>query len=81
MFNLGFSEIVLIAVIALVVIGPKQLPQVAKVVGRMAGDVKRAFGELNEEITKTARAAEEEIKRTQVEIESTSKADPDEKKS
>lgn len=69
MFNLGFSEVILIFVIALVFIGPKQLPQVAKFLGRLAGDVKRAMGDFNQEINKTITAANEEIKKTKAEIE------------
>lgn len=69
MFNLGFSEVILIFVIALVVIGPKQLPQVAKFMGRMAGDIKRAFGDFNHEVTRTTRAASEELRKTQEDIE------------
>jgi sec-independent protein translocase protein TatB len=69
MFNLGFSEVILILVIALVVIGPKQLPQVAKFMGRMAGDVKRAMGDFNQEISKTTRAANDELRKTQMDIE------------
>ncbi len=69
MFNLGFSEVILIFVIALVFIGPKQLPQVAKFLGRMAGDVKRAMGDFKQEIDHTVKAANEEIKQTKAEIE------------
>lgn len=69
MFNLGFSEVILIFVIALVVIGPKQLPQVAKFMGRLAGDVKRAMGDFNHEVTRTARAASDELRKTQADIE------------
>ena len=40
MFNLGFSELIVIGAIALIVIGPKQLPEVAKVLGRLIGELK-----------------------------------------
>lgn len=50
MFNLGFTEMLAIGVIALVVIGPKQLPHVAKVIGRMLGEFRRATGDFNREI-------------------------------
>ncbi|MCB0347699.1 MAG: twin-arginine translocase subunit TatB [Bdellovibrionales bacterium] len=69
MFNLGFSEVILIFVIALVFIGPKQLPQVAKFLGRLAGDVKRAMGDFNQEINKTVKSANEEITQAKSEIE------------
>lgn len=50
MFNLGFTEMLAIAVIALVVIGPKQLPHVARVIGRVLGELRRATGDFNREI-------------------------------
>jgi TatA/E family protein of Tat protein translocase len=47
MFNLGFSEIVIIGILALVLIGPKQLPEVAKVLGRMMKEFKQATKDLS----------------------------------
>ena len=46
MFNFGFSELIVIGVIALVFIGPKQLPEVARVVGRLLNEFKRATGDI-----------------------------------
>lgn len=46
MFNLGFSEILLLAVLALVLIGPKQLPDLARSVGRLLNEIKRAGGDM-----------------------------------
>ena len=47
MFNLGFSEILIIGVLALLLIGPRQLPEVAKVLGRMMSEFKKATSELS----------------------------------
>ena len=47
MFSIGFGEILVIGVIALLVIGPKQLPEVARVVGRLFGEVKKATEDLS----------------------------------
>jgi TatA/E family protein of Tat protein translocase len=47
MFNLGFSEIIIIGVLALILIGPKQLPEVAKVMGRLIKDFKQATKDLS----------------------------------
>jgi len=47
MFNLGFSELIIIGVIALVFIGPKQLPEVARVIGRLINEWKRATSEFS----------------------------------
>jgi sec-independent protein translocase protein TatB len=42
MFDIGFGEMLLIAVIALIAIGPKQLPEVARVIGRTLNEFRRA---------------------------------------
>jgi TatA/E family protein of Tat protein translocase len=46
-FNLGFSEILIVGVLALLLIGPKQLPEVAKVLGRMMNEFKKATTDLS----------------------------------
>lgn len=51
MFDIGFSEMFLIMVIALVVIGPERLPGVARKVGRFIGQAKRSFNHLKREIS------------------------------
>ncbi|MCC6137494.1 MAG: twin-arginine translocase TatA/TatE family subunit [Bdellovibrionaceae bacterium] len=47
MFNLGFSEILIIGVLALILIGPKQLPEVARIMGRMMKEFKQATKDLS----------------------------------
>ena len=41
MFDIGFSELVIISLIALIVIGPKRLPTVARTIGHLAGRLRR----------------------------------------
>ncbi len=41
MFNLGFTELLLLAIIGLVVIGPERMPEVARQIGRWVGAAKR----------------------------------------
>lgn len=41
MFDVGFSELVVIGIVALVVIGPKRLPEVARAAGRWAARLRR----------------------------------------
>ncbi|MBW1840830.1 MAG: twin-arginine translocase TatA/TatE family subunit [Deltaproteobacteria bacterium] len=48
MFGIGMPEMILILAIALIVIGPKNLPTLAKSLGRAFGEFKRATSELKE---------------------------------
>lgn len=48
MFGIGMPEMLLILVIALIVIGPKKLPDLAKSLGRAFAEFKRATSELKE---------------------------------
>ncbi len=41
MFDIGFSELVLVALLALLVLGPKRLPEVARTAGKLLGQVRR----------------------------------------
>lgn len=51
MFDIGFGEMLVLAAIALIAIGPKQLPEVARTVGRMLNEFKRATGDLTKNFT------------------------------
>ncbi|MCM2264932.1 MAG: Sec-independent protein translocase protein TatB [Desulfuromonadales bacterium] len=57
MFGIGFPELLLIAVIALVVIGPKRLPDLARALGRGFAEFRRATDELKQTFEDEARAA------------------------
>lgn len=50
MFGIGMPEMLLILAIALIVIGPKKLPDLAKSIGRAFGEFKRATSELKESL-------------------------------
>src|SRR6516162_8461273 len=52
MFDVGFSEIVLIAVVALIVIGPEKLPKVARTLGHMFGRLQRYVNEVKADINR-----------------------------
>ncbi len=48
MFGMGMPEIILILAIALIVIGPKKLPELAKSLGRAMGEFKKATREFKD---------------------------------
>lgn len=50
MFGLGMSEILFLAVLALVVIGPKELPQLARTLGRFLNELKRTSNILTDDL-------------------------------
>lgn len=50
MFGLGFSEIVLVAVVALIAIGPKKLPEAARNAGRILAQLRNALEDLKREL-------------------------------
>ncbi|HEY5308832.1 MAG TPA: Sec-independent protein translocase protein TatB [Casimicrobiaceae bacterium] len=52
MFDIAFSEITLIAVVALIVIGPERLPKVAKTLGHMFGRLQRYVNEVKADISR-----------------------------
>lgn len=50
MFNIGFGEMLVIAVIALIVVGPDKLPELARTVGRWVGAARRMFEDVKSEV-------------------------------
>jgi Tat protein translocase TatB subunit len=52
MFGIGTSELILILVIALLVIGPKELPKVGKEIGKAFRSFQRAKADITDSITR-----------------------------
>jgi sec-independent protein translocase protein TatB len=52
MFDIGFSEILVIGIVALIVIGPERLPKVARTLGHMAGRLQRYVNEVKADINR-----------------------------
>jgi len=50
MFGFGMSELILILIIALIVIGPRKLPEVAKALGKGYAEFRKALNEFKEAV-------------------------------
>jgi sec-independent protein translocase protein TatB len=50
MFDIGFSELVLIGVVALLVIGPERLPETVRTASLWLNRIRRGFNEIKQEI-------------------------------
>jgi sec-independent protein translocase protein TatB len=68
MFDIGMSELIILAVIGLIAIGPKQLPQVAATLVRMLNDFKRMTSVFTDEFTKVRDSTRQVMSDTQNEI-------------
>lgn len=64
MFNIGFTEFLVIGVVALLVIGPKQLPEVARVVGRLISELKKATQDLSGGLLEVTKEVKDTIEDT-----------------
>lgn len=52
MFDVGFSELIVIGIVALVVIGPERLPKVARTVGHLLGRMQRYVNDVKADINR-----------------------------
>jgi sec-independent protein translocase protein TatB len=50
MFDVGFSELILLAIVALVVLGPEKLPHAARILGAWVGRIRRTVSQVQAEI-------------------------------
>jgi len=58
MFDVGFSELILLGIVALVVLGPEKLPHAARMAGAWLGRIRRTVIDIQAEIEKEVSAAE-----------------------
>ena len=66
MFGLGFGEIVIILVLALVLLGPQKLPEVAKQLGKGLRDFKKASDDLKGQFEQELYADERKAARARI---------------
>ena len=68
MFNLGFPEIIIIFVIALLIFGPRKLPELGKSLGKGLAEFKRASNELKRTWEEEVKTEEEELRKIQKDV-------------
>ena len=66
MFDVGFSELMVIAVVALVVIGPERLPKVARTAGLLLGRLQRYVSDVKADINREMQL--DELKKLQQQV-------------
>ncbi|MEC9256576.1 MAG: Sec-independent protein translocase protein TatB [Pseudomonadota bacterium] len=58
MFDMGFMELMVIGVLALLVLGPERLPKAARTMGLIIGRVRRSVSNFQEDLERQARTEE-----------------------
>ena len=66
MFDVGFSELVVIALVALIVIGPERLPKVARTAGHLLGRLQRYVNDVKADINREMQL--DELKKLQSQV-------------
>ncbi len=66
MFDIGFSELVVIGVVALLVIGPEKLPKVARTLGHLLGRAQRYVNDVKSDINREMQL--DELKKLQAQV-------------
>ena len=72
MFDIAFSEMLIIAVVALIVIGPEKLPKVARTAGHLLGRLQRYVNDVKTDINREMQL--EELKALQAKVEESARS-------
>ena len=73
--SIGMPELVIILVIALIIFGPRKLPELGRSLGKSIGEFKRASNELRHTLDEEIRVEEQKEQRSKIETEQTSAID------
>lgn len=66
MFDIGFSELMVIGIVALLVIGPEKLPKVARTLGHLLGRAQRYVNDVKSDINREIQL--DELKKLQTQV-------------
>lgn len=66
MFDIGFSELVIIALVTLLVVGPERLPKVARTLGHLFGRMQRYVNDVKADISREIQL--DELRKMQTDV-------------
>ena len=72
MFDIGFSELMVIGIVALLVIGPERLPKVARTLGHLLGRAQRYVNDVKSDINREIQL--DELKKLQSQVTESARA-------
>jgi len=67
MFGIGLPELLVIMVVALIVLGPKRIPELARTLGKGLAEFRRATGDISEEFRNAQNMLDEEFRKVRAE--------------
>jgi TatA/E family protein of Tat protein translocase len=73
--SIGMPELVIILVIALIIFGPRKLPELGRSLGKSIGEFKRASNELRHTLDEEIRVEEQKEQKSKIEAEQNSAID------